>query len=74
MAIYKIYTITEGGESMMVHRCFFHHNQIYTSFFTINKAFLVDARRCQTIRDKNKKAHDIHGLSWFFLLVLARPC
>lgn len=67
MASYKIYTITEGGESMMVHRCFFHHHQIYTSFFTINKAFLVVARRCQTIRDKNKKKPMIYmGLVGFF--------
>ncbi len=64
MAFHEIYTITEGGESMMVHRCFFHHPQIYTIVFTINKTVLVVARRCQIILDKNKKAHDLHGLSW----------
>jgi hypothetical protein len=63
MASYKIYTITEGGESMMVHRCFFHHHQIYTSFFTINKAFLVVARQYAT---KTKKPMIYMGLVGFF--------
>lgn len=74
MAFYEIYTITRGGETMMVHRCFFHHLQIYTSVFTINKTLLVVARRCQIIHAENKKAHDLHGLSCCFLLGLASRC
>lgn len=74
MAIHEICTITGGGEMMMVHRCFFHHLQIYTSVFTINKTLLVVARRCQMIHAENKKAHDLHGLSCIFLLGLASRC
>lgn len=31
---------------MMVWRRFFHHTEIYTNNFTINKIILVVARRC----------------------------
>jgi hypothetical protein len=56
MAFYEIYTITGGGETVMVHPCFFHHLQIYTSVFTINKTLLVVARRCQIFHAKKQKS------------------
>jgi hypothetical protein len=42
----RIYTITGGDYPMMVRRRFFHHAEIYTSVFTINKIILVVVRRC----------------------------